>query len=79
MDYLVPTLKQCLSRRIEQHRQHLALLEQGIQLSSPEHILKRGFSITLKDGKAIRSAQELTTGDKITTFYSDGCSESQIL
>lgn len=79
MDYLVPTLKQGVSRRIEQHRQHLALLEQGIQLSSPEHILKRGFSITLKDGKIIRSAQELTTGDKITTFYSDGCSESQIL
>ncbi len=77
--YLSPLLRQHITHKMEQYHRQLALLEQGVQLSSPEHILMRGFSITLKDGKAVRSVQELKSGDRISTFYSDGCSESQIL
>ena len=79
LDHLAPTLRQAVTRSMERQQQRLALLSRSVELSSPERILKRGFSLTLKEGKAVRSADELRSGDRITTFYGEGCSESQIL
>ena len=79
LDHLAPTLRQAVTRSMERQQQRLALLSRSVELSSPERILKRGFSLTLKAGKAVRSADELRSGDRITTFYGEGCSESQIL
>ena len=79
LDHLAPTLRQAVTRSMERQQQRRALLIRSVELSSPERILKRGFSLTLKEGKAVRSADELRSGDRITTFYGEGCSESQIL
>ena len=79
LDHLAPTLRQAVTRSMERQQQRLALLIRSVELSSPERILKHGFSLTLKEGKAVRSADELRSGDRITTFYGEGCSESQIL
>ena len=38
-----------------------------IELLHPENILKRGYSITLKNGRALRNADEVSKGDKIVT------------
>lgn len=46
---------------------------------SPEATLKRGFSITRLNGKAVTSAQALLKGDRITTTLLDGSINSQIL
>lgn len=73
---LLPTL---IDRRMADERQRLALREEIVRLSSPQHILNRGYSLTLKEGKCVRSSQELKPGDHITTFFGEGCSESQIL
>lgn len=59
-------------QRLRQERQRLEQLEQLNQLLSPEATLRRGFSITLKDGKTVRSAQELRDGNRITTRFEDG-------
>ena len=48
----------------EQHR--LDLLSQQIRSSSPEHLLKRGYSITLKDGKAVTDPAQTQAGDGLT-------------
>lgn len=45
--------------------------EQHIRLSSPQNILKKGYSLTLKDNKIIKHASEINSGDKITTIFSD--------
>ena len=74
----MPLLRQNIAQRISGERQRLALREETIRLS-PQHILKRGYSLTLKDGKAVHSATELKSGDRIVTFFGEGCSESQIL
>lgn len=79
LDHLAPTLRQAVTRSMERQQLRLTLLSRSVELSSPERILKRGFSLTLKEGKAVRSADELRSGDRITTFYGEGCSESQIL
>ncbi|MCL7988386.1 exodeoxyribonuclease VII large subunit [Sphingobacterium sp. lm-10] len=54
--------------------QHTALqhLSQLIQLSDPKHLLRRGFSITRINGKAIQSTEALHVGDVIQTEVLDG-------
>jgi exodeoxyribonuclease VII large subunit len=42
------------------------------KLSSPAYILAKGYSITLKQGKAVKSAKELQVGDTIETILADG-------
>lgn len=55
-------------------RQHhrLELLQQRVADASPEKLLKRGYSITLKDGKAVTDASQLHAGDRLTTRFSRG-------
>jgi exodeoxyribonuclease VII large subunit len=50
-------------------RQHhrLELLQQRLADASPEKQLARGYSITLKNGKAIKNASLLNEGDEIIT------------
>jgi exodeoxyribonuclease VII large subunit len=42
------------------------------KLSSPQYILSKGYSITLKNGKAVKSAQSLREGDSIETILMEG-------
>lgn len=56
----------------------LELKNKKLTLLDPENILKLGYSITLKNKKPVKSANELTTGDKITTVFSDGSKNSTI-
>ena len=54
----------------QQHR--LALLKQRIADASPERILAKGYSITLKDGKIVTDSAQLKEGDEVTTRLSKG-------
>ena len=49
---------------------------QYIRMVSPENILKRGYTMTLKNGKIIKSVKELAGNDTIETVFSDGRVES---
>ncbi len=60
----------------EKHR--IELLEKDIDAASPEIILKRGYTLTLKEGKIISSSLNLLTGDSITTMFADGKIESSV-
>ncbi len=53
-------------------------LGQKIELMKPENLLKRGFSITLKNGNSIKDASQLVEGDEITTIYASGQTKSII-
>ena len=56
------------SRARQQHR--LDLLRQRLVDASPEKMLARGYSITLKDGKVVKDATLLNEKDEILTrFY----------
>ena len=72
-------LRQAISYKIKTEKQHLDILGKTIDLTSPEHILTQGYSLTLKSGKVIRSILELHPGDKITTLFKDGEKESIII
>jgi len=57
---------------LTEEKQSIDLLEQFVKLASPDYILKRGYTLTLKDGKIVKKASQLSTGDEITTRFSDG-------
>ncbi len=52
--------------------------EEKLRLIDPMQVLKRGYSLTSKDGKLIKSTKELQKGDQIETHLSDGTIESKI-
>lgn len=65
-------LLRAVSTFLSQHRHKLALLKQRMEDTSPERLLKRGYSITLKDGKVVTNATDLQPGDELTTYLANG-------
>ena len=53
-------------------------LETGLKLLNPENVLKRGYSITRFNGKALKRAGDVKANDKIITLLSEGKIESII-
>lgn len=50
----------------------LHLKEKSVELLSPDNILKRGYSLTFKEGKLLKSISGLAENDRITTRFADG-------
>ena len=65
---LAPTVRQRLSA--ENHR--LELLGQRISAVDPAILLRRGYSITLHNGRAVYSPGQLSDGDVIETRLAEG-------
>lgn len=65
------TARKDLHRSVEavlaRHRHKLELLKQRLADASPDKLLARGYSITLKDGKAVKDAALLSLGDRLVT------------
>ncbi|MBP5278303.1 MAG: exodeoxyribonuclease VII large subunit [Prevotella sp.] len=54
----------------EQHR--LQLLQQRVEAANPEHLLRKGYSITLHNGKMVRDIKQVKSGDRLETRLSSG-------
>lgn len=65
-------LRQVSIALLSRYKHRLELLQQRIVDASPDKLLSRGYSITLKDGKAVTDASSLKPGDQITTRLSKG-------
>ena len=65
-------------RRLTQQRHQLQLTEEKVKGLDPTLLLSRGYSITLKDGKAVRHASELHHGDEIVTRLAEGTVKSTV-
>ena len=66
------TLQYTISRTLQTERNKLQMFDQAIRLHSPEQIFKKGYSLTLCDGKPVRRASDIPVGTTITTVLSDG-------
>ena len=70
---------QMASRQFLSIRKHrLELLQQRLNDALPEKQLARGYSITLKDGKAVKDASVLKEGDLVTTLLHRGRIELEV-
>ena len=68
-----------LDRRLMTEKHRLQLIEEKAKSLDPTLLLKRGYSITLKDGKVIRDASVLRPGDEIETRLANGTVRSTII
>ena len=66
------SLKKHAERQVLVERNRLTLLEHRVSAADPVNILRRGYSITLHDGRAVRNAADLSAGDNITIIFADG-------
>jgi len=66
------------SRLIETQRHRLDLLQQRTASLDPQLILNRGYSLTTHNGKVVRNALLLKSGDEIETRLSEGIIKSVV-
>ncbi|MEN7548301.1 exodeoxyribonuclease VII large subunit [Rapidithrix thailandica] len=64
---------------LQKTRLQLEAMEKQIESLSPERVLARGFSITLKDGKVVKPGLEVLPGDVLSTHTSVQVIESKVL
>ena len=68
-----------LDRRLMAEKHRLQLIEEKARSLDPTLLLKRGYSITLHNGKAVRHVKELQDGDTIETRLADGSVHSVVI
>ena len=71
-------LKEPLLRKVYREKHRLEMLLQRANAQDPKRLLKRGYSITLKDGKSIKDASLLKDGDEIETRFAKGSRKSVV-
>ena len=69
-------IKNSAENNLNNEKHQLKQTEEFIKWNNPQTIINKGFSLTLKDGKIVKSAKQLQKGDLITTLLSDGKKES---
>ncbi|MCR4965549.1 MAG: exodeoxyribonuclease VII large subunit [Bacteroidales bacterium] len=78
IDEISPKLEKKSLQLIHNQLDVISSMEEKIGLLHPDNILKRGFSITRANGKAVTKASELKKGDIITTQFHEGETESVV-
>ena len=69
---LTERLKNTAKRIIQEEKHRLTNKEQFLKLISPDNILKKGYSLTIRNNKIIKSSTELKEGEIITNRFHDG-------
>ena len=57
---------------MERARHRLAMLGQRVEAVNPVNILRRGYSITMFEGKAVTDSRRLSAGDEVTIMLASG-------
>lgn len=65
-------LRNLASKKLIEEKHQLTNKEQYLNLISPDNILKKGYTLTLKGNTIIKSAGEIKSGEKVTTLFHDG-------
>ena len=78
LEQLIQRIHVGIARNLTNKKHHLMLLEQQVNDASPERLLKRGYSLTFKDGKVVTDSAQLKPGDLITTRLAKGEIRSEV-
>jgi len=72
-------LGHCIERQLHASAANLSALDARLHSLSPLAVLDRGYALVLSDaGSLIRSAAQLTVGDRLTTRLADGAFASRV-
>ena len=72
VDRLAMQLRNATTTHLAEKQRFLQLQEQFVRMASPDYILRRGYSLTLREGKIIKRAEELHVSEELTTRFMDG-------
>ncbi len=72
------SLKHSLKQQLQREYHFVESRQQYVQMVSPEHILRRGYTLTTRNGRIITSLKGLSVDDTIQTQFRDGVSTSVI-
>ena len=78
LEMLEARLKEPVARKLERELHRVEMLSQRAIAQDPERLLSRGYSITLKDGKSIKDASQLKSGDEIETRFAKGVAKAVV-
>jgi exodeoxyribonuclease VII large subunit len=63
---------------ISKEKERIHFHENTARLINPENVLKRGYTLTLKEGKIVKSTKQLTVNEDIETRFAHGIILSKI-
>lgn len=72
LDQTLKAIATAGTNALHRQAQRLDSSAQLLSALSPEATLKRGYSLSLIDGKAVRDASTLTPGQTVTTLLAKG-------
>ena len=78
LDTFEQKIPMLIERRLTNTCHQLEILEEKVKSLDPQLLLKRGYSITLHNGKAVRDPRQLRQGDEIETRLEKGTLKSII-
>jgi len=67
-----------VEKKISREREMLERAEQAIRFLSPENVLRRGYSITYREGTVVKSFKDLQEEDIVSTRLRDGWIKSKV-
>lgn len=72
LDTYAGRLPLIVQKRLEQEKYKMEMLEQRTNAVDPIHILRRGYSIALHNGYAVKNALDLKKGDEVSIMMASG-------
>ena len=79
LDYIEQNLRREIVSKIEKESRHLESIGSVVSAIDPASTLRRGFSITRIDGKAVTSASEVAEGAVVETTLMQGVIKSRVI
>ena len=64
--------------QIRTEKKNLISIQEKLRLVDPMNVLKRGYSLTMVNGKIVKSVNQINVGDRIETKLNDGTVESKV-
>ncbi|PIN92668.1 exodeoxyribonuclease VII large subunit [Candidatus Pacearchaeota archaeon CG10_big_fil_rev_8_21_14_0_10_35_13] len=78
LDHELYKIQTIIVKKIETKRKILEIIESKITTLSPKSILKRGYSIVMKEGKIIKNSSEVNIGSNVNILLHEGSLEAKI-
>ena len=79
LDSMQEKMTMLIERRLETEQHRIQLVSEKVKSLDPTLLLRRGYSITLLNGKVVKDVSVLNTGDELETRLAHGSVRSKVL
>ena len=79
LDSMQEKMTMLIERRMETEQHRIQLVSEKVKSLDPTLLLRRGYSITLHNGKVVKDVSVLNTGDELETRLAHGSVRSKVL